>query len=92
VVIGIHTPETRAEKKIEMVRKKVKSNDMKYPIAVDGSAKTWQAWGNRMWPCVYLLDKKGNGRYRWDGELNFRGIKGEKIMRKKIEELLAEKE
>jgi hypothetical protein len=92
VVIGIHTPETLREKKIERVRKRVKDNGMKYPIAVDGSAKTWQAWGNCFWPSVYLIDKKGNGRYRWDGELNVRGIKGEKIMRKKIEELLAEKE
>ena len=92
MVIGIHTPETRGEKKIEKVRKKVTDNGMKYPIAVDGSAKTWHAWGNRFWPSVYLIDKKGNGRYRWDGELNVRGIKGEKIMRKKIEELLAEKE
>jgi hypothetical protein len=92
VVIGIHTPETRTEKKIERVRQKVKDNGMKYPIAVDGSYKTWQAWGNRGWPCVYLLDKKGNGRYRWDGEMNVRGVKGEKVMRKKIEELLAEKD
>jgi thiol-disulfide isomerase/thioredoxin len=92
VVIGIHTPETRAEKKIDIIRKMVKDNGMKYPIAVDGSAKTWQAWGNRYWPSVYLIDKKGNGRYRWDGELNWKGQKGESIMRKKIEELLADNE
>jgi thiol-disulfide isomerase/thioredoxin len=91
-IIGVHTPETAAEKKIENVRKKVKDNGMKYPIAVDGSYKTWQAWGNRFWPCVYLIDKKGNVRYRWEGELNWKDTKGEKIMRKKIEDLLAEKE
>ncbi len=65
---------------------------MKYPIAVDGSAKTWQAWGNQSWPSVYLIDKKGDVRYRWDGELNWKETKGEQIMRKKIEQLLAEKE
>ncbi len=92
MVIGIHTPETLAETKIERVRKKVKANGMKYPIAVDGSARTWRTWGNHFWPSVYLIDKKGYGRYRWDCELNHHGIKGEKIMRKKIEELLAEKE
>ena len=92
MVIGIHTPETAAEKKVVTVRKKIKANGMKYPIAVDGSAKTWQAWANQFWPCVYLIDKKGNVRYRWDGELNWKETKGEKIMRKKIEELLAEKE
>jgi hypothetical protein len=69
----------------------VKANDMKYPIAVDRNAKTWKAWDNRFWPTVYLIDKKGNVRYRWDGELNYQGAKGEPIMRKRIEELLAEK-
>jgi hypothetical protein len=64
---------------------------MKYPIAVDGSKKVWQAWDNQFWPSVYLIDKKGSVRYRWDGELNWNDTKGEKILRKKIEELLAEK-
>jgi hypothetical protein len=59
---------------------------------VDGSAKTWLAWGNQWWPSVYLIDKKGDVRYRWDGELNWKETKGEQIMRKKIEQLLAEKE
>jgi predicted transcriptional regulator len=92
VVLGIHTPETEQEKKIEKVRQKVKDNGMKYPIAVDGSAKTWQAWDNRYWPSVYLIDKQGNVRYRWDGELNWKDLKGEQILRKKIAALLAEKE
>jgi hypothetical protein len=74
------------------VRKKVKENKMTYPIAVDTKAKTWNAWGNQYWPCVYLVDKKGVVRYRWEGELNFEKSKGEEIMRGKIEELLAEKE
>jgi hypothetical protein len=64
---------------------------MKYPVAVDGSTKTWQAWGNQWWPSVYLIDKKGDVRYRWDGELNWKETKGEKVMRERIEELLAEK-
>jgi hypothetical protein len=65
---------------------------MEYPIAVDNNGANWNAFGNRLWPCVYLIDKKGYARYRWDGELNYNGMKGEQIMRKKIEELLAEKE
>jgi hypothetical protein len=68
----------------------VKENGMTYPIAVDSEKKTWQAWKNRYWPAVYLIDKKGFVRYRWEGELNYQGAKGEAVMRKKIEELLAE--
>jgi predicted transcriptional regulator len=65
---------------------------MKYAVAVDSAGKTWAAWANQFWPSIYLIDKKGNVRYRWDGELNWNKVKGEEIMRKKIEELLAEKE
>ena len=90
-VIGVHTPETQDEAVIERVRQKVRDNGMKYPIAVDGSKTIWKAWRNQFWPSVYLIDKKGNVRYRWDGELNWKDAKGEKIMRKKIEALLTEK-
>jgi hypothetical protein len=64
---------------------------MKYAIAVDSQGKTWSAWGNRWWPSIYLIDKTGNVRYRWDGELNSNKVKGEEIMRERIKELLAEK-
>jgi thiol-disulfide isomerase/thioredoxin len=88
-VIGVHTPETKVERDPALVRKKVKANGMHYPVAVDRNAETWNAWDNQFWPAVYLIDKHGHVRYRWDGEL---GVKGEPVIRKKIEELLAEKE
>lgn len=92
VVLGVHTPETDGEKKLDSVRQKVKEHEIKYPVAVDGAGKTWQAWGNRYWPSVYLIDKQGYVRYRWDGELNWKDVRGEKLMRQRIEKLLAEKE
>lgn len=91
-VIGIHTPETAGEHKVESVRQKVKDNHMEYPVLVDNDHKNWDAWGNRYWPSTYIIDKKGTVRYRWDGELNWKEVKGEAIMRKKIEGFLAEKE
>ena len=91
-MLGIHTPETEGERKLESVRQKVKDAKMGYPIAVDGAATTWQAWGNRYWPSIYLIDKQGNVRFRWDGELNWQKVQGEKMMRQRIEDLLAEKE
>ena len=63
---------------------------MTYPVAVDNAWKTWVAWTNRYWPAVYLIDKNGDVRYRWYGELNWQETRGEELMRKKIEELLAE--
>ena len=68
----------------------MKENKLTFPVAIDNDGKTWKARDNNYWPSVYLIDKKGNVRYRWDGELNWKETKGEAIMRKKIEELLAE--
>ena len=88
----MHTPETEGERKLESVRQKVKENQMEYPILMDSDWKVWNAWTNRVWPSVYLIDKKGNVRYWWYGELNWQGAKGEQFMRGKIEQLLAERE
>jgi hypothetical protein len=70
----------------------VKEHKIKYAVAVDGAGKTWKAWANRFWPSVYLIDKQGYVRYRWDGELNGTDVRGEKKMRERIEKLLAETE
>jgi predicted transcriptional regulator len=80
------------EKNLDAVKKKVKANKMEYPISVDAKGKTWAAWNNQYWPTVYLVDKKGKVRFRWEGELNSGGSKGEETMTEKIEELLKEKE
>lgn len=61
-----------------------------FPVVTDNDKKNWDAWGNTMWPSVYLIDKKGYVRYWWYGELKWQGQDGEKIMRKHIEELLDE--
>jgi hypothetical protein len=65
----------------------VKDHKIRYAVAVDGAGKTWTAWGNQFWPSIYLIDKQGYVRYRWDGELNSK----EKQMRERIEKLLAER-
>jgi peroxiredoxin len=89
-IIGVHAPETEHERDLKSVRKSAEKNGLKYPIVLDKDKKTWAAWGNRWWPSTYLIDKQGFVRYRWDGELNWRGTKGEAVMRQKIEQLLAE--
>lgn len=90
-MIGIHTPETKGEAKIDAVRKKVKENKMSYPIAVDNDFKTWKQWNIRYWPTTIIIDRKGYGRYYWEGEMNVEKVKAEPILRQKIADLLAEK-
>jgi hypothetical protein len=90
-IIGIHTPETESERSLDNLRRNVTERGIKYPVAFDAASKNWQAWANNMWPSVYLIDKRGQVRAWWYGELNWQGGHGEEQMRKKIEELVAEK-
>ncbi len=90
VIIGVHTPETEAERNVETLRTKVKEESFDYPVVVDNDKKIWDAWGNSMWPSVYLIDKQGRLRYWWYGELNWNEAGGQKTMADKIKELLAE--
>ncbi len=75
---------------MESLRGKVKEENFDFPIVVDNDKKIWDAWGNSMWPSVYLIDKRGRLRYWWYGELNWNEAGGQKTMAEKIEELLAE--
>ena len=89
-LIGIHTPETETERDVERVRQKAAEAGIAYPVAVDNDRANWDAWANNVWPAVYLIDKQGFVRYWWYGELAWQSAPGEKWMRSKIAELLAE--
>ena len=90
LLIGIHTPETSRERDVAFVRKKAEEENLKFPILIDGKQENWNAWGNSMWPSVYLIDQRGYLRDFWPGELNWQGADGEQQMRNRIEELLTE--
>ena len=88
VMIGIHTPETAPEHNVANVRQKMQEAGFDFPVLLDNQLRNWKAWGNTMWPTVYLIDKQGYVTFWWMGELNWQGTQGEKIMREKIENLL----
>jgi len=54
----------------------MKEHKLTFPVAVDKDGKTWKAWDNNYWPSIYLIDKKGDVRYRWDGELGLEWRQG----------------
>ncbi|MBS0203000.1 MAG: redoxin domain-containing protein [Planctomycetes bacterium] len=90
-IIGIQTPETESERQLDKLQRNVIERRIEYPVVFDAASENWKAWGNNMWPSVYLIDKQGRVRNWWYGELNWEGAKGEEYFRKRIEELLAEK-
>jgi thiol-disulfide isomerase/thioredoxin len=69
LVIGIHSPETQAERKPANVASKVKEFGITYPVLLDPELKNWNRWQQRVWPAVCLIDKQGRVRYGWEGEL-----------------------
>src|SRR5579871_2769771 len=90
VVIGVHTPETEGEKVTANVAREVKRLGITYPVLIDRQGKNWTRWQQQFWPTVYLIDKHGQVRYYWEGELEWNHAGGEAIMTQKIEELLKE--
>jgi peroxiredoxin len=88
LIIGIHTPEFDAEKDIDRIKDRMARNKLTFAVAVDNKAASWTAWGNQYWPTVYLVDKAGTVRLRWEGEL---GDDGYKQVTAQIDDLLAER-
>ena len=68
VVIGVHTPEYGYEKKLSNVRAAVQRFGITYPVAQDNRYETWNAYGNRYWPAMYLIDQQGRIVYQHFGE------------------------
>ena len=68
VIIGIHSPEFAYEKDIDAVTRYVRDHGIRYVVAVDNDFVNWNRFGNRYWPAMYLVDKRGVIRYVRVGE------------------------
>ncbi len=86
-IVGVHSPETDSERNSANVRAAVKELGIEYPVLVDGDMENWRRWRQQFWPTVYLVDKQGRVRYRWEGEV---GSQGETEMAALIEKLRKE--
>jgi peroxiredoxin len=90
-VLGIQTPETENEKQVTAITEAARRDGLTYPVLVDLEAKNWKAWGNTMWPTVYVIDADGYIRQWWQGELRWQGARGDDQLTKMVEGLLAER-
>lgn len=84
VIIGNHYPEFSYEHDLDNLREALVRLDVPYAVAQDNDGTTWQAYGNRYWPTVILIDKRGHVRYRHIGEGAY------DITEQAIKDLLAE--
>jgi hypothetical protein len=81
--IGIHTPEFPFERDPDNVRAAVRRFAIPYPVALDNRYATWEAWHNRSWPSLYLVDRDGRLLLHHEGE------GGEDAVERAIEAALA---
>jgi thiol-disulfide isomerase/thioredoxin len=71
VIIGNHYPEFGYEADLNNLKQAVARLKISYPVAQDNEGKTWNAYNNHYWPALFLIDKKGEIRYRYIGEGNY---------------------
>ena len=71
VIIGDHFPEFDFERNVDNVRTAVKENGIQYAVAIDNDGATWNAYQQRYWPTMYLIDKQGQIRYQAIGEHDY---------------------
>jgi hypothetical protein len=46
----------------------LQEHDIRFPIPIDNDFSTWNRYGNRYWPAMYLIDKQGVIRHVRIGE------------------------
>ena len=70
-VVGVHSPEFAFERLVQNVEPAVRERGLEYPVGLDNDFVAWNAYGNRYWPTMYLVDRAGQIRYKQIGEGNY---------------------
>ena len=73
-MIGNHYPEFSYEEDLDNLKDAIQNLEIPYAVAVDNDGQTWQAYNNRYWPTLYLIDKRGHLRYQHIGEGRYEEI------------------
>jgi thiol-disulfide isomerase/thioredoxin len=68
VIIGVHSPEFSYEHDLSKGKQHIYEHDIRFPIPIDNDFSMWNRHGNRYWPAMYLIDKKGGIRHVRIGE------------------------
>lgn len=68
VIIGVHSPEFSHEREVGKVQHYIKEHDIRFAVPIDNDFSTWNKYGNRYWPAMYLIDKQGVVRHVRIGE------------------------
>ena len=69
----MHTPEYAFEQVPSNVAAGVRRLGLSFPVALDNSYDTWNAYDNQSWPAAYLIDATGQIRHVSIGEGDYSG-------------------
>jgi len=72
-VVSVHTPEYAFEHVPSNVAAGVRRLGLTFPVALDNSYGTWNAYDNQSWPASYLIDASGQIRHVSIGEGDYGG-------------------
>jgi thiol-disulfide isomerase/thioredoxin len=61
-IIGIHAPETPAERSRAYVETSLARQGIVWPVAIDNDFTLWRAYGVAAWPTELFFDRKGELR------------------------------
>ena len=84
-IVGVHAPETPAEKQRAYVAANLKSQGIVWPVAVDNEFHLWDAFGVNAWPTQLFFDRHGRLRKVIEGDSQDAAVRAE------VEALLAER-
>ena len=68
VAVGVHTPQFAFGRNIDMMQRAIERAGVHYPVVLDNDALLWSAFGVRVWPTRFLIDKDGFIRYSHQGD------------------------
>src|SRR3954465_4580032 len=70
-VVGVHSPEFLFERSVQNVERAVREAEVEDPGGLDNDFVAWNAYRNRYWPTMHLIDRAGQIRYTQIGEGNY---------------------
>ena len=90
-IVGVHTPEFDSDRPAENVAAALKEEGVSWPVVQDNAAATWRAYGTRVWPTFYLIDRRGRLRFVHEGEISARFPQAIPGLERDLQTLLAER-
>lgn len=67
-IVGVHSPEFEFEKDEKNVRNAIEHFGIEYSVVLDNDFAIWNAFANRVWPHVFLIDARGTIVFDHAGE------------------------